>query len=118
MTHEEWQALCKEVYQRRKEEAMGFGICAECGQNKTIKARGLCSACYQKLQKEGKLPPKQKDSGLNQYRIVVDFSFCPVLFEKLKERAEAEMRPVNIQLLWELKKAFLLNGKEKKGGTV
>ena len=117
----EWQALCKEVYQRRKEEAMAkVGICKHCGEQKNIKARGLCARCYEELKKKDKLPPVEKP-GVEKgkvLRVVVDFALCPVLYERLKEKADEEMRPLATQLLWELKKAFLLNGKEKKGGTV
>ena len=115
----EWRSLCKEVYQRRKEEAMGkVGVCKNCGEERHIKARGLCSKCYQKLKEEGKLPTVEKPGPKKALRVVVDFGVCPVLYERLKERADEEMQPLATQIVWELKKAFGLYNSEKVGGTV
>ena len=105
-------------------------ICAECGKEKILGGRGLCNACYCRLKREGRLPDKtvkskelrvtsegQKNSTLpggvpareSQYRTLameINFSGAEDVLAGVKERAAEEMRPLNMQIVWELKQAM------------
>ena len=115
----EWKQLIKEVKQRRR--AMSekkIGICINCKEEKPIQARGLCAKCYYHLKKEGKLPEKDKKRDIKDkteqkktLKITLDFTNYPELLEQIKKKAEEEIRSVNSQIIWELKKA--LNEKSK-----
>jgi len=107
----EWKVLCEEVYKRKEKimaESKKIVICAECGRRKTHKARGLCAACYERLKKRGQLPPIQRKQGpaVSKYRIWVDFSVSPETFEKLEQKAAEELRSLETQIVWEIKKSL------------
>jgi len=109
----EWKVLCQEQeVDKRKEKRMAESkkiiICAECGRRKTHKARGLCAACYERLKKKNSLPPTQRKQGpaVSKYRIWVDFSVSPETFEKLEQKAAEELRSLETQIVWEIKKSL------------
>lgn len=118
----EWKVLCTEVYKKKEKimaESKKIVICAECGRRRTHKARGLCAACYERLKRKGSLPNTRRRKGPmpSKYRIWVDFSGCPEIFEKLEQKAANELRSVETQIIWEMKKIvknYLLN-RQKNG---
>jgi len=125
-----WKELCEQVYQKRKEVASMdetreeegkkkknkryFVKCKLCGQMRPHHGRGLCAKCYSKLAMEGRLEefPPLRVKGVNEegVRVVVDFSFCPVVLEKIKRMAEEELRPLPMQIVYLLKKAITEEG--------
>jgi len=126
----EWKELCEQVYQKRKEVASMDETreeegkkkknkrylvkCKLCGQMRPHHGRGLCAKCYSKLAMEGRLEefPPLRVKGVNEegVRVVVDFSFCPVVLEKIKRMAEEELRPLPMQIVYLLKKAITEEG--------
>lgn len=112
----DWQHLCEKVYKQRQEHTMADKTikCLECGKETENFGRGLCRACYLRLRKEGRLPPKetrkkqeaimQQDSfDEKKYRITVDFGRIPEVFDFISKKASQEFRTVEMQVLWELK---------------
>ncbi len=75
----------------------------------------MCATCYSRLKKEGRLPPLKKETGVQKKKqeteaecVLIDFSPAPHLLEELKRRADEEMRPMEMQILWELKRAMCM----------
>ena len=99
----EWKELIEEVEKRRKSMTK-VGICKLCGKELVIKARGLCSSCYNKQYREGKLDNVTK-SNMSR-RIVLDFSSYPELYDVILAKAEKELRTIRQQILWELRNIF------------
>lgn len=111
----EWKELCEQVKRRREEMAKKI-ICRECGKEVIHHARGLCSSCYTKLKKEGRLPSpiSEAASKAGRSKVVVSFKGHMELFEHLQQKAEQEVRTLSEQIIWELKKA-ILRGEENEG---
>ena len=99
----EWKELIEEVKKRRKSMAK-VDICKLCGKQLPIKARGLCSSCYNKQYREGKLDSVTKSNM--SLKIILDFSDYPNLYNAILTKAEKEMRNIRQQVLWELKNIF------------
>jgi len=126
----DWERLAQEVYKKRKKfqekkEKQQEGempkkiICPECGQEKPHYARGLCRRCYDKLRHKSRQESQEgifiKFETSKDSIVLVDFSVIPELFEELKKRAKEELRSLNMQILWELKKSLQeLEEKENK----
>jgi len=88
----------EEMPQKKKSEKII--VCPMCGEKRLYYARGLCRSCYDKLLYK---IHKDQQNG-NSTKVFVDFSFMPELFETLKKRAKEELRTLNMQILWELKR--------------
>lgn len=81
------------------------GQCVMCGQDKKITAHGLCTVCYHR-QRRRKGTDRVKGAKAAGLVLQVDFQPMSGLFEDLKQRADAELRDVSSQVLWELSKNF------------
>ena len=75
---------------------MKTGICKECGQEKKIKARGMCVSCYRKALKMAR-------KRCQTPTVVLTFEGHEALFEELKQLAQREFRPLDWQILQILK---------------
>jgi len=71
-----------------------------------------CEKCteYKELCKQVErrraMKKKEKQISQEELRIRVDFSKAPSLLTKIKQKAEEEFRPLEMQIIWELKKAI------------
>lgn len=92
--------------------------CAECGRESINGGMGLCPSCYGKLKRqkqlqkiesleralEEKSPPSD---GIEECKtVLVDFSRRPAVYEELLKRADTELRPLGLQVLWEVARAM------------
>lgn len=108
------------------------GTCSGCGREMIIydRKRNLCGRCRQYVKKGEPIPPlgeepwrqvptdgrpgqrvdvapkPAKDPEPNDYLVSVSFEGYGDLLEKLKARADAEMRPIGLQALWEIRKGL------------
>ena len=103
-------------------------VCAECKEERPNNGRGLCQTCYARLKKAGKLPaiavkseklrvkseelrvkgekkkPPECAEDIPKSLIVqVDFFRNGDVLEGIKRRSEEQMRPLDLQIIWELK---------------
>lgn len=84
----------------------GAKMCRQCGEEKKIAGRGLCTACYhrERRRRSGGAERAEKQGG--DFLVRVDFEPMAFLLEKIRKRASAELRDVNRQILWELNKSM------------
>ncbi len=98
-----------------------MGTCVECSEVKLIKARGLCAVCYNRRQKTGEFkacsgycngehaqpsrPSKSKPAQPSDFKVSVDFGPAAHILQEIRQRAESELRPLSMQILWELKRS-------------
>lgn len=76
---------------------MKHGICIECGQEKEIKAKGLCRACYNRQLTTRKAGTSNQNNG--DHLVVLDFSQHVGLLEEIRQLAHAEFRPLEWQVI-------------------
>ncbi len=76
---------------------MKTGTCIRCGDEKKIKAKGMCNACYQHtLKTAAKSRPDQRPV------VLLDFTGHEGLLEEIKQRAQQEFRPLEWQIMRDL----------------
>lgn len=86
--------------------------CRKCARVMTIKGRGLCGKCYEHAKAEAAAARAGEKTGKPsgtignevEMAIMVDFSPMPYLLEAITQAAQAELRTIPAQLLWELNK--------------
>ena len=76
-------------------------MCSVEGCNEKHAAKGYCKIHYNKLVSR----PRVKDPKAGG-QIAVDFTGHSGLFTRVQKAAEAEMRPINYQLLWLIKRGL------------
>jgi len=90
----EWQKLAIEVYEKRKlflEEQKQ----KKCELKNKVKGGSVMKKTGQE-QKQGQ---ERKD----ELKVLLDFSVAPELLEIVRKKAKEELRPLGLQILWELK---------------
>ena len=83
-----------------KEMQVRRGICKECGREMSIKAQGLCGACYEKKRREKSKAAPQKDV------LTISFEHYPDLLQALTRKAVEDFRPLEMEVLWLLKQSL------------
>lgn len=94
-------------------------VCAACGRESINGGGGYCPSCYgrRKRQKqiqqietlEKALAAKSQDASEEQgaecRAVLVDFSRRPAVYEELMRRSDADLRPLGLQVLYEVARA-------------
>jgi hypothetical protein len=90
---------CEAAGNKKKEIfIMKTGICAECGTEKPLKAKGLCRTCYNRSRKKMTAEAEAPKRPV----VLLDFTGREGLFEELKGRAQKEFRPLEWQIMRDL----------------
>ena len=97
----EWKKLAEEVYKKRKEFLEKQTI-----QNQQKGGVRMVEKGIEKGIEKGKSDKKKENIQV----VSVDFAPAPELLEILKKKAEEELRPLNYQILWEIKKSLKNDG--------
>ena len=88
------EAIHESPQQQKEMMDMKTGICIRCGDEKKIKAKGMCNACYQHSLKIATTTERPV--------VLLDFTGHEGLLEELKQRAQQEFRPLEWQIMRDL----------------